>query len=477
MSFLPSQLPEQLSVGIVHLGLGAFHRAHQAVYTEDAIVSQGGNWGICAVAMRSRDLAAVMLQRDGRYSLIEQKPEGPLLRELSVIREVLYLPESPDVVAARIADPNVQVVTVTVTEKGYCFSGTDRKLNMDDPLIVRDLANPTEPATMPGILARGLQLRQKSEGSGVTVLSCDNLPGNGKLLQRILLAYAALIDEKLVAWITDHCRFPDSMVDRITPAANAATLTLAESLLGQPDPAAIETEPFKQWVIEDDFAGPHPAWDKAGALFVKDVAPYEDMKLRMLNGAHSLIAYLGAVAGCSAVRDVMAVPACSSLVERHMSHASETLDTMNSSDATRYKAELLARFENPAIDHRCLQIAMDGSQKLPQRIFVPARIRIEQSAVVDTYALATALWIRYLQGENDLGEVIVCNDPLGDELKQIVHSDMSVAEQSAALGLLTGEGDGLFDSASWNDQVAALVSKLRADGALAVISRMYSSRQ
>ncbi len=423
------------------------------------------------------NLSTVMSQRDGRYSLIEQQPEGPVLRELSVIREVLYLPESPDVVAARIADPDVHVVTVTVTEKGYCFSGTDRNLNIDDPLIVRDLANPTQPATMPGILARGLQLRQNVGGSGLTILSCDNLPGNGKLLQRILLAYAALMDEGLVAWITRHCRFPDSMVDRITPAANTATLALAESLLGQPDPAAIETEPFKQWVIEDDFAGPVPAWEKAGALLVSDVAPYEDMKLRMLNGAHSLIAYLGAVAGCSAVRDVMAVPVYRSLVERHMDHASQTLDKMSTRDASLYKAELLTRFENPAIDHRCLQIAMDGSQKLPQRIFAPARIRFEQAKDVDTYALTTALWIRYLQGENELGEVIVCNDPLSKELKQIIHADMGVDEQVAALGALSGDGSGLFDSASWNSQVAVFVNKLNADGALSVISEMTSTYQ
>ena len=330
---------------------------------------------------------------------------------------------------------------------------------------------------MPGILARGLQLRQNAGGSGVTILSCDNLPGNGKLLQRILLAYAALLDEELVAWITDHCRFPDSMVDRITPAASAATLALAEQLLGQPDLAAIETEPFKQWVIEDDFAGPHPAWDKAGALFVSDVAPYEDMKLRMLNGAHSLIAYLGAVVGCSAVRDVMAVPAYCSLVERHMSNASQTLDKMNTRDAALYKAELLERFENPAIDHRCLQIAMDGSQKLPQRIFVPARIRLDKAEDVDTYALATALWVRYLQGENERGEVIDCNDPLSKELKQIVDSETSVTEQVAALGTLTGGDSGLFDSASWNNQVAALVVKLKANGALSVISGMPCARR
>lgn len=266
------------------------------------------------------------------------------------------------------------------------------------------------------------------------------------------------------------------MVDRITPAASAATLVLAEKLLGQPDPAAIETEPFKQWVIEDDFAGPRPAWDKAGALLVNDVAPYEDMKLRMLNGAHSLIAYLGAVVGLSAVRDVMAEPAYRSLVALHMSHASLTLDKVDKQDAELYKAELLARFENPAIDHRCLQIAMDGSQKLPQRIFVPAKIRLDQAASTDTFALAAGLWFVYLQGENELGEIIECNDPQCEQLKQIVNSDGSIAERVAALGLLSGGSSGLFNSSAWVDQVAAIVEDLSANGVLMVISDMTTAK-
>ncbi|ASJ71869.1 mannitol dehydrogenase family protein [Granulosicoccus antarcticus] len=477
MSYLPSKLPTQLTVGIVHLGLGAFHRAHQAVYTEDAIVSEPGNWGICAVAMRSRELANVMQQRDGRYSLIEQQSAGPVLRELSVIREVLCLPDTPDAVATRIADPDVHVVTVTVTEKGYCFSGADRTLNIDDPLIVRDLANSTQPATMPGILVRGLQLRQIAGGRGLSILSCDNLPANGRLLQRIVLAYAALIDEELVNWIADQCRFPDSMVDRITPASNATTLALAQKLLGEPDLAAIETEPFSQWVIEDNFAGPRPAWEKAGAMLVEEVAPFEDMKLRMLNGAHSLIAYLGAVTGLAAVRDVMAVPAYRALVDWHMSDASETLEEMNADDAARYKDNLLARFENTAIDHRCLQIAMDGSQKLPQRIFIPAMQRLEQGKSVDTSALATALWFRYIQGMNQNGDIIECNDPLKAELEQIINSDRSATERVAALGGLPGVPSGLFDNIIWVEKVASLVDGLTVDGALRTLSQMSAARQ
>lgn len=468
MTYSPSSLPSQLPIGIVHLGLGAFHRAHQAVYTEEAIGHSGGNWGICAVAMRSRELATVMKNNDCRYSLIEQRANGPVLREISVIREVLCLPDVPEAVSARIAEPAVQVVTVTVTEKGYCFSGVDRQLNLEDPLIIHDLGNPAQPRSMPGSVVAGLRLRREAQGSGLTVLSCDNLPANGKLLRSIVLSYAAQLDPDLARWIEQQCRFPDSMVDRITPAANEATQALAEKLLGRPDPAAIETEPFSQWVIEDDFAGARPEWEAAGVQFVKDVAPFEDMKLRMLNGAHSLIAYLGAVTGLPAVRDVMQVPAFRTLVDQHMLFASETLEGMQANDASRYRSQLISRFENPAIDHRCLQIATDGSQKMPQRIFTPATVRLSQGLAVDTYALATALWFRYLLGKTEAGSVIDCADPLLPELQSIVNSDEDISVRLARMASIPGVPEGLFSRHEWVEQVAHDVQQIEERGVAAV---------
>ncbi|MGQ7848291.1 mannitol dehydrogenase family protein [Granulosicoccus sp. 3-233] len=475
MSHIPSALPAELAIGIVHLGLGAFHRAHQAVYTEDAIQQAGGDWGICAVAMRSRELATVMLENNGRYSLIEQQADGPELRELSVIREVLCLPDSPGMVIQRISDPAVHLVSVTVTEKGYCFSGPDRHLNTDDPLIMHDLANPSQARSMPGILVAGLRQRRESGGTGLSILSCDNLPANGKLLRQIVLSHAALLDAELAQWIEQNCRFPDSMVDRITPAATVATLTLASDLLGRADPAAIETEPFRQWVIEDDFAGPRPAWEKAGAQFVADVAPFEDMKLRMLNGAHSLIAYLGAVSGLPAVRDVMQVSAYRTLLDHHMAMAAETLEGMDKEDAAGYRAQLLERFENPAIDHRCLQIAMDGSQKMPQRILTPASIRLARGMTVDTYALATALWVRYLMGRDEQGAAIDCSDPLIGQLQLIFNASDAMSQRIAGLGRIPGVPQDLFNQAHWVDQVADLVNASNTHGVRAVVSELVDS--
>ncbi len=475
MSYTPSTLPAELAIGIVHLGLGAFHRAHQARYTEAAIGCAGGDWGISAVAMRSRDLASQMIANDGRYSLIEQRADGPVLHEMSVIREVLCLPDMPEAVIERIAAPAVHVVSVTVTEKGYCFSGTDRHLNRDDPLIIHDLANAQQARSLPGILVAGLQRRHAQGGTGLSILSCDNLPANGKLLRRIVLEYAGLMDEELASWIEQNCRFPDSMVDRITPAASKGTLELARTLSGRADPAAIETEPFSQWVIEDDFAGPRPAWELAGVQFVDDVAPFEDMKLRMLNGAHSLIAYLGAVTGLPAVRDVMQEPVYRALVDRHMRFAADTLEGVDAADSDSYRAKLLTRFENPAIDHRCLQIAMDGSQKMPQRIFMPASIRLSRGMPADTYVLATALWIRYLQGENEQGAVIEGSDPLLAELKSIIESDSPMRQRVASLAGIPGVPDSLFTNDDWVSQVSDTVDQLETGPVLTVVSRMVGT--
>lgn len=467
-----ASLPENLAIGIVHLGLGAFHRAHQAVFTEQAMLEAGGDWGICAVAMRSRELAQRLSEQGGRYSLIEQQATGPVLREYTVIRDVLCLPDEPEAVAARIADASVHVVTITVTEKGYCFHGSDRSLNENDPLIAHDLETPELPRSMPGILVAGLRKRRQADGSGLTVLSCDNLPANGKLLRQIVLDFAKRLDSTLVTWIETHCRFPDSMVDRITPAANEKTAALALELRGQPDTAALETEPFSQWVIEDDFAGPRPAWEQAGVQIVDDVAPFEDMKLRMLNGAHSLVAYLGAVAGLSAVRDVMQNPLLHRLVDQHMAQAAQTLDGMQAEQSSAYRQRLLERFENPAIDHRCLQIAMDGSQKLPQRIFEPAIIRLQRGLGVDTFALATALWYRYLQGRDEAGGTIACQDPLLPELQKLMSTAQTVPTRIAAIATLPGVPEGLFDRDDWIDQVAGLVDRLESLGVEAVASSL-----
>ena len=442
---------------ILHFGLGAFHRAHQAAFTQDA-----GGWQIEAVSMRNPALSDALNAAGGRWHLVERVPEGPRVLPMTVIVRAHCLATDPAGTLARMADPEVQVVTATVTEKGYGFHPATRKLDVDHPSIAPDLKDPTAPTGLVGALAEGLRLRRAAGLSGLTIISCDNLTGNGHLLARLVGDFARLRDPALADWIAATCTFPDSMVDRITPASSDATFAAVRAATGLDDPLAVETEPFRQWVIEDRFAGPRPAWEKAGALLVADVAPYEVMKLRMLNGSHSLIAYLGAVAGLEAVRDVMAVPAFRSLVRRHMQAAADTLPAIPGFDPATYTADLLRRFENPAIRHLCLQIATDGSQKLPPRIFAPAAEALSQGKTANAFALVTAVWIRFLQGRADTGGPIAPKDPLADALMLAAGSD--VAAVAKVLGLL----DRLpFSSEDWCSRVSGHLDALRKMGAVA----------
>lgn len=402
-----------MKTGILHLGLGGFHRAHQAAFTQDAVAAEGGNWGIEAVSMRNPALAEALNARGGRFTLIERHPHGPERIDMTVIRRAHALPGNAGGVAARMADPAIHVVTITVTEKGYGADIGARALNRSDAGVAHDLNTPEDPKSLVGLLCLGLAQRRAAGLGGLTVMSCDNLPENGRFLEAIVQEFAQATDPALAGWIEETCAFPNAMVDRITPAATDETIALAGG-----DPVAIETEPFRQWVIEDRFAGPRPAWEAAGALIVPDVAPFELMKLRMLNGAHSLAAYLGALAGLPAMRDVMAVPELAHVIRAHMEAAATTLDPAEGLDPAAYADALIDRFANPAIDHRCLQIAMDGSQKLPQRIFAPTLVLLDRKHNTATYALAIAAWIQFAQGSDTAGNELPLNDPLAEQIRQ-----------------------------------------------------------
>lgn len=467
---IASPLPATLGIGILHLGLGAFHRAHQAAFTQDAIAAAGGDWGIEAVSMRNPALAEVLSAQGGRYTLIERHPNGPKLLEMSVIRRASARPGNARRLAARMADPALFVVTITVTEKGYGCDIGARSLNRADPAVAHDLANPgAAPESLVGLLVAGLAARRAAGLGGLTIMSCDNLPANGRLVAGLVAEFAQETRPALARWIAGACRFPNSMVDRITPAASHETLAIAHAALGHPDRAAIETEPFRQWVIEDSFAGPRPAWERAGALIVPDVGGFETMKLRLLNGAHSLIAYLGALVGFSAIRDVMAVADMRQTIRTHMARAAETLDPAPGLHPESYADTLIGRFANPAIDHRCLQIAMDGSQKLPQRILAPARAQLDGGRVIETFALAIAAWIKFAEGRNEAGQALELNDPLARDIRAaLAQAGGDPARRVRAIAGLAGlSHHGVLDDPRFRDAVCGLLVVLDAGGAIA----------
>lgn len=443
----PSFNRRELKPGIVHIGLGAFHRAHQAVYTQRALEKSFGPWGIVAVNLRSPEPVRALEKQDGLYSIIVRSAEGDRAEVIGTTVDWLCAAERQQDVLDYLSNPDIRVVTLTVSEKAYGLDPLTGGLDFHHPAVAADIAQPTRPQGVIGFLVEGLFRRWERGSDPFTVLCCDNLPSNGRVVRRLVLEMAGRRDQALANWIESHGKFPCSMVDRIVPAATDETRDRAAALLGAEDRLAIETEPFMQWVIEDDFVSGRPAWEEAGAVFADAVAPYEDMKLRLLNGSHTLIAHLGILHDLEFVRDVMAVPEFVEIVQRHMEAATTTLGAVPGIDLPAYKHQLLERFANPTIAHRNTQIAMDTSQKLPQRILAAAAETLKAGGEAREFAYVVALWIASIYKRGDL------NDPRRDEiLAAIRQADRQ--DPSAPLFSITGLfPQELIENRSWRDIV------------------------
>jgi fructuronate reductase len=431
--------PRALRTGIVHLGIGAFHRAHQAVLTEDAVAAAGGDWGICGVTQRSRDVLEQLGPQDGLYSVLEHGEGGTCLRVVGAVRDLLFAAEEPERLTAAIAAPSTRVVTLTVTEKGYRHDPATGRLRLADPGIAADLAGGAPPTTVVGRLVRGLQARRAADAGPVTLLSCDNLPSNGEVLRGLVADFCAALPtvegEALAQWIAESVRFPSSMVDRIVPATTDDDRAEAAKLLGLEDRGVVVTEPFRQWVVENDFAAGRPAWERAGAVLTADVAPYEAMKLRLLNGSHSTLAYLGALAGHAYVADAIRDEGIAGVVAHLMAdEVTPTLAVPDGFDVAAYRQELLERFRNTALRHRTVQIAMDGTQKLPQRLLGTIADRLAAGARPRLACLGVAAWMRYVSAARaEDGTPLPVDDPLADRLRELTASAGTPAAVAEAL--------------------------------------------
>ena len=388
----PAYAPAAHGVGIVHLGLGAFHKAHQAALTDLALAAKGGNWRILGVSLRSPKASEELAPQNGLYALIEKGAEGTSARVIGAIADAICSAGDPEPTLQAMAAAPTKIVSLTVTEKAYGLNRATQGCDPSHPAVAADLAAPDKPQGVLGLLTEALRRRRAAGIAPFTVLCCDNLPENGTLLRGALVDFARNIDPALADWIAADVAFPSTMVDRITPAATEATLAEAQALTGTEDHAAVETETFFQWVIEDDFPQGRPAWETAGVIFTEDVPAFEAMKLRMLNGSHSMLAYAGFHAGLPFVRDVMAHAPMAKLVRRHLAAAAATLPPIPGIDLIAYADALAARFENPGIAHETFQIAMDGSEKMPQRIFSAVPDARTHGVKIRPFAFATAPW-------------------------------------------------------------------------------------
>lgn len=406
------------AAGIVHIGIGAFHRAHQAVYTDDAMGAGDRDWGIVGVSLRSGDVAAQLNAQDGLYTVSTRSAAGSELRLIGAVQKVLVAAGNPQSVIDAIAAPTTHIVSFTVTEKGY--------LRRADGSL--DLAAAVGASSLYRFVAAGLAARKAAGLRGVTLLSCDNLAGNGAVLRRLMREYLAACHPDLSGWFDGECTCPATMIDRIVPATTDADRAAIEGELGVRDEGAVVTEGFSQWVIEDDFAGPRPRWEAVGAELVADVAPYETAKLRMLNGAHSALAYIGLGRGHEYVHQAIADPDIRPVIERLMrDEAAPTIDAAPGQDLAAYAGALLDRFANPALHHRLIQIAMDGSQKIPQRWLETLAWHQARGARCPSLEAAIEAWIAFLRGNHPV------DDPLADKLRE-------AAAGPDALDLLFGEG-------------------------------------
>jgi fructuronate reductase len=415
----PDYDPAATRVGIVHLGIGAFHRAHQAVYIDD-LLHQHPDWAIVAASLRSPATADALNPQNGLYTLNISDPGGTTRRIIGSVRRVLVCPADTEELLRIMSSPNVRIVMMTVTEKGYCLDAAKGVLDEAHPDIIADLANPTRPGTTPGILVEALRRRQAAGVAPFTVLCCDNLVSNGRTVKRIVSRMAELRDPKLGAFIAKDVAFPCTMVDRIVPPTTESDRASTAAALGVDDQWPVSAEPFSQWVIEDHFPTGRPPLETVGAEMVLDVAPFERMKLRMLNGSHSTLAYLGYLAGHATVAQAIADPAINRLVHGLMTdEVIPTLDVPSGTDLFAYRDALLERFANPGLVYRTWQIAMDGSQKLPQRLLGTIRDRLVGGQSIDRLALGVAAWMRYAMGIDENAQPIDLRDPLVSELTEI----------------------------------------------------------
>lgn len=465
----PTYNPSSLKAGIVHLGLGAFHKSHQAFYTDAALEASGGNWKIVGVSMRDAQIPTQVNAQNGLYTLVVQHANGPTARVIASIDRAMSAATDTAKLLNILCSADTRIVSLTVTEKGYGIDRQSGGVDQTDSVIAHDLKTPDAPCGAIGLMVRALELRRKAGTAPFTVLCCDNLPSNGVVVSKAVLNFAQLRDPTLAHWIGDNVPFPSTMVDRITPAQSAQTLATAAELTGHQDTLAIEAEPFHQWVVEDKFATGRPEWEAAGALFTANVAPFEEMKLRMLNGAHSMLAYGGFLADKKYVRDVMLDDALAKLVARHLHAASSTLAEIPGINLDDYACDLMKRFANPQIAHETNQIASDGSQKLPQRIFEPALVAAKRSMPTRPFAFATALWMHYCGGTHANGQPYPINDPIAATVQAAANQasvEAIVSEFSAVAALIPSE---LAQNKNWNDELVSILSALKQNGVRATL--------
>lgn len=461
----------RLSEAIVHIGVGGFHRAHQALYM-DELMEQGlaREWAICGVGLLGQDarMREALRSQDYLYTLVEKSPRGDKPRVIGSLTGYLLAPEEPEAVVEKMAAPSTRIVSLTITEGGYCFDAATGEFDAAHPDIVHDLANPGSPIGVYGFLAEALNRRRQRGLAPFTVMSCDNIQSNGEMARKMLLAFANRRDPQLASWIERHGAFPNSMVDRITPAtADTDRAALAETF-GIEDAWPVVSEPFVQWVMEDRFCNARPPYEKAGVQMTDDVHPYEMMKIRLLNASHSSLAYLAYLAGITYVHEVMEDAKFNAFVRDLMDReVTPVVPPVPGIDLEDYKRTLMERFSNPAVRDQVARLCLDGSAKLPKFILPTIAEQLRRGGEIKRLCLGIAGWFRYLAGQDEQGRPIEINDPLGERLRAIAAS--AGDDPMPLLGVKEIFGEELPGNARFVESIRGPLHSLYAQGARATM--------
>ncbi|WP_397475073.1 mannitol dehydrogenase family protein [Pusillimonas sp.] len=479
----PVYARQDMSVRIVHLGAGAFHRSHQAVYTDDIMQAGDELWGILSVSLRNPAITHALGPQDNLYTLLVRNHHQIDARIIGSIARTAYLLDERDTVLNALTSPQTQIVTLTITQRGYYHDAESDSLDLNHPDIQLDLNSPHNAGTAIGVLAWAIFRRKQLGMQPLTLLSCDNMAANGKVLQRVLEHYIERVqrdlgDRELLRHFLAQYACPCSLVDRDTPAIRAADLAQAEALLGVHDAAPVITEPFSQWVIQDWFSAGRPPWEQAGAVFAAHVQPYEQMHERLLGGAQCALAYLGTTAGYKTAHEAMQAPDLAQFIDDLMVEAAGTLPRLAKPGWQDYKARLMLRFANPAVERSIAQLAMDATLVLPGSILEPMRIRLSHGLPIDRHALVVAAWIRCLTGLNERLEELFINDPMRNELLEAIRKAGGRTAGphdlvDAVLGIKAVFGDSLPQDMEFVRCITAALQSLledRSAGALAALA-------
>lgn len=468
---VPGYRREQLSPGIVHIGVGNFHRAHLAVYLDELFNrGEGHDWALIGAGVMPGDevMRQKLAEQDYLTTVVEQDNEVSAARVTGPMIDFVP-PADRAALVARLADPSTRIVSLTVTEGGYMIDPATQAFDPAHPAIARDAANPQDPASAFGLILRGLALRRARGIPPFTVMSCDNVPHNGVVTRNAVAGLARLIDAELADWVTANVAFPNAMVDRITPATSDRERRITAEVFGIEDQWPVFCEEFKQWVIEDNFPLGRPALEKVGVQFVPDVTPYENMKIRILNGGHAIIAYPGGLLDVHFVHEAMEHPLIRAFLDKvETEEVIPTVAPVPDTDLLDYYRLIVRRFANPKIGDTIRRLCLDGSNRQPKFIVPQIRDRLAAGHSVDGLALESALWCRYCAGVSDSGKVIEPNDPSWDRLQSLARAARERPE--AWLGMEDVYG-AVGRAEAFRDQFAAALRGLWADGTAATITR------